>query len=199
VRERTEGLPLHGDDRFRDALDELTLLVRGEEAATDPYPFTSWADPLKLPPWEKSEIGDICQPEYDFNGKPQGIAPWGVYTRVVPHGPGVQPYWSNDDGGCVPESRPGAQITFRRATRPLRGNRMPRSSSRPTTPTRTSRDRPSPRGNITWKSDKDGVLADHNYVITTHSLSPGIHHITAEVRGDQYGVRVTHRSPSRSR
>ena len=179
---------------FRAAVDEASQRASHEfvETATDPYPFTSWADPLKFPPWEKSEIGDICQPDPSFSGGAPGIEPWGVYTRVVPHGPGVQPYWSNDDGGCVPESRPGAQITF------PAGDTTVAWKSDATFIVQTYdpyTDQPVPgsslRGSITWKSDKDGVLADHNYIITTHSLSPGIHHITAEVQGDQYGVRVT--------
>ena len=50
---------------------------------------------------------------------------------------------------------------------------------------------PAYHGKITWKSDKDGPFGANNYIISASSLSPGVHHITAEVEGDQYGVRVT--------
>lgn len=175
---------------YRAAVDVASQRASHEfvEAATDPYPFTSWADPLKFPPWEKSEIGDICQPEYDFYGKPQGIEPWGVYTRVVPHGPGVQPYWSNDADGCVPESRPRAQITYPAADTTVAW-KADATFIVQTYDLYT--DLPSSNDNITWKSDKDGAFGAHNYVITTSSLSPGVHHITAEVKGDRYGLRVT--------
>ncbi|HEX6654153.1 MAG TPA: hypothetical protein VF072_15515 [Thermoleophilaceae bacterium] len=172
---------------YRQAVDKASQRASHEfvEAATDPYPLTAWADPLKLPPWEEAEIGDICA---------QGeIGPWGNYTRVVPHGPGLQPYWSNRHGGCVPESRPRAQITFPtgdttvawKADATFVVQTYDLYTDKPVLSD------PAYHGKITWKSDKDGAFGPNSYVITTSSLSQGVHHITAEVEGDQYGVRVS--------
>jgi hypothetical protein len=175
---------------YRQAVDKASQRASHEfvEAATDPYPLTAWADPLKFPPWEQAEIGDICQPEYDFYGKPKGIEPWGVYTRVVAHGPGLQPYWSNRDRGCVPESRPRAEITYPAAETTVAWKSDVTFIVQTYDP---YTDQPVPAAHITWKSDKDGMIGSNNYIVTTSSLSPGVHHITAEVQGDQYGKRIT--------
>ena len=172
---------------YRAAVDKASQRASHEfvEAATDPYPFTAWADPLKFPPWEESEIGDICH---------QGdIKPWGVHTRVLPQGPGLQPYWSNDDGGCVPESRPRAQITYPGpdTTVAWKSDATFVVQTYDLYTDKPVLSDPAYHGKITWKSDKDGPFGPNNYVIRASSLSPGVHHITAEVEGDQYGVRVT--------
>jgi hypothetical protein len=83
--------------------DAATRVVAHEfvEAATDPFPFSGWSDPLRQPVWYYGELADICL----FTP-----GPWGAYTRVGAYQ--VSTYWSNHAGRCVPESRPSVDIFF---------------------------------------------------------------------------------------
>jgi len=83
------------------AVDETTTRFSHElvEAATDPYPFSAWIDPDKTPVWLSGEISDICE------GDPR---PWGDRTLVGDSM--VSTYWSNNEKGCVPESRPSIKV-----------------------------------------------------------------------------------------
>jgi hypothetical protein len=89
-----------GDPRFKAALDKTTELASHEfvEAATDPYPFFSWADPLKEPIWSNGEISDICELG--------NTSPWSKSARTVKTGTAFSTYWDNDRGACVPDSQP---------------------------------------------------------------------------------------------
>ncbi len=146
------------------------------EAATDPYPFVSWADPLKEPIWSQGEIADICQ---------QGnIAPWGMNTRVVEHGTAVQPFWSNDANACVPDARPNVQLVF-----PSGGDTFTwRSPATFAVKTDDMFDNgPVADSGITWSVDGQAVGEGH--IFSTSSLSPGSRSVSVHVVDSQGGER----------
>jgi hypothetical protein len=104
-----EGDKYQGEEKFHKTVDEATEFASHEyvEAATDPYPFTAWADPLKEPVSEDGELADICDVGNTY--------PWGKETRInepgVAGGVAVFPFWSNEAQACVPEARPQLRIT----------------------------------------------------------------------------------------
>ena len=171
--------PGRGSDDYRAAVDQTTERASHEfvEAATDPYPFISWADPLKQPIWEEGEIGDICA---------QGtISPWVKNTRVLELGTAFSTYWSNDDNACMPASRPTvslaypggggtytwhAQVTFIAHADDLYDGSVTDA-------------------NLRWVSDRDGPLGT-GYIFTTSKLSPGTHHITVVATNSQGATRT---------
>lgn len=170
----------HEGTAYRSVIDTASERTSHEfaEAATDPYPFLSWADPLKEPIWENGEIADICE---------QGITyPWGKETRVAPGGVAVAPYWSNQAHACVPEARPQIRTAFppaestvfwdTDATFVLQGEDVFDGSI--------------PDSEVRWVSDRDGVIG-HGNVLTTTQLSPGEHLIWAEVRDSTGGFAET--------
>jgi Bacterial Ig domain len=169
----------HESSEYHTVIDTATERASHEfvEAATDPYPFLSWADPLKEPIWENGEIADICE---------EGIiAPWGKYTRLSAGGVAVQPYWSNESG-CVPDARPQVHISYPAAestvfwgtpaTFVLQGEDL--------------FDGYIPDSEVHWGSDRDGPIGTGNVLTTTH-LSPGVHTIFAEVRDSVGGYSVS--------
>ncbi|HEV3095229.1 MAG TPA: hypothetical protein VGY30_12060 [Solirubrobacteraceae bacterium] len=154
------------------------------EAATDPYPFTTWVDPAKEPVWELGEAADICS-----HGN---TSPWGELTRIGPplvagatgFGTAYSTYWSNVDKACVPESRPSATIaapangsTWRcppvpvdlRATDPLEGSLNASNST------------------IRWFADTRPITPD---AFGDLHLSPGTHLLTVEVT-DKHKLTTT--------
>jgi hypothetical protein len=170
----------HEGQEYRKVIDAASERASHEfvEAATDPYPFLSWADPLKEPIWENGEIADICQ---------QGITyPWGKETRVMAGGVAVQPYWSNEAHACVPEARPLVHVAYpppvstvfwdTPATFVLQGEDLFDGSI--------------PDKEVHWVSDRDGLIGKGNLLTTTH-LSIGEHLIWAEVRDSTGGFTET--------
>lgn len=179
---RLDSLTHSRDTReFRDAVDTATARASHElvEAATDPYPFTSWADPLKEPIWEEGEVADICQ---------QGNhTPWGKATRVLQYGTAFSPYWSNSAEACVPDAQPDAQIVFpvdaatfswkADVSFLLRTNDL--FDNGPVADT-----------GIHWFDDGTEIAAGYhqsNFALST--LNPGTHHITALAEDSQGGIR----------
>ncbi len=167
---------------YRQAVDKTTERASHEfvEAATDPYPFLSWADPLKEPIWEEGEIGDICQ---------QGnTSPFAKDTRIIKFGTAVEPFWSNSDNACVPNAQPSARIAF-----PAGGETY--SWHAPVTFIAQTDDvydgGPVADSGIRWDSDKDGRGVGYGHIFTTTKLSPGTHHITAVVTDSQGGTTTT--------
>ena len=169
------------DPRYLSTLATTTERASHElvEAATDPYPFTSWADPLKEPIWEQGEIGDICS---------QGnFKPYAQNARVLP-GPtntAFSTYWSNDDNACMPASQPTISIGL-----PTNGSTF--SWGGQVTFTATASDTWDGKvddGEIHWASDRDGALGT-GHVFDSSTLSPGTHHITATVT-DSQGASAT--------
>jgi hypothetical protein len=171
----------HESTAWQDAVDAATEPASHEfvEAATDPYPFTSWADPFKEPIWENGEISDICQ---------QGNhSPWGSDTRTAPYGTAFEPYWSNDAQACVPDAQPSAQIVS-----PATGASYPWDS--PVTFQVITNDLfdHGPVQNITWYDNGTEIAAerDRDYFVT-RSLSPGNHRITATAEDSVGGIRTS--------
>ncbi|MFN8173292.1 MAG: Ig-like domain-containing protein [Candidatus Nanopelagicales bacterium] len=175
-------LPLdRGSAAFRQAVDQTTERASHEyvEAATDPYPFLSWADPLKEPIWEQGELGDICS---------QGnIAPYAKSARVLKQSTAFSTYWSNDDHACMPDSRPslqlvqpspgssygwGAQVTFLASGDDLFDGSLDASGV-----------------SVVWNDDKDGRIGTGR-LMTTSALTPGTHHITVTATNSQGGTRT---------
>jgi hypothetical protein len=159
---------------YRAAVDMATSRAAHEfvEAATDPYPFLSWADPLKQPIWEQGELADICA---------QGNTnPWRSRARVLKRGTAFATYWSNDDQACMPESRPSARITY-----PVGSASFTYGWRSPVTFIVQTDDLydggPVPDARIHWHSDRDGFNIGFGNIFTTDRLSPGTHHITAFV------------------
>ena len=170
----------HGSAAWHEAVDAATERASHEfvEAATDPYPFTSWADPFKEPIWEQGEIADICQEG--------NHSPWGSDTRVAQFGTAFEPYWSNDAQACVPNAQPSAQIVspadgasyhwdspveFHVITNDLFDN--------------------GPVANIRWYDNGAEIAAGyyHDYFLT-RGLSPGVHRITVTAEDSVGGVRT---------
>jgi hypothetical protein len=147
------------------------------EAATDPYPFLSWADPFKQPIWENGEIGDIC--EADSN-------PWGRATRTEIRGTAVAPFWSNADNACMPEARPSAQLAYPTHAETYSWGANVTFIAR----AEDVYDGSVPDQNITWSDDKDQALG-HGRIFSTSTLSPGVHHVKATVVDSQGGIRST--------
>jgi hypothetical protein len=170
----------HESAAYRSVIDTASERASHEfvEAATDPYPFLSWADPLKEPIWENGEIADICELGITY--------PWGKKTRIQAGGLAVSPYWSNNAHACVPEARPQIHTTFppaestvfwdTAATFVLQGD--------------DAFDGSIPDGEVRWVSDLQGVIGNGN-VLTTTQLSVGEHLIWAEVRDSTGGFAET--------
>jgi hypothetical protein len=83
--------------------DNTTVSLSHEifEAATDPYPFSGFMDPSKLPWWDDAEISDICEPPTND--------PQNRFTRagdVV-----ISTVWSNEARDCVGPYFPSIAIT----------------------------------------------------------------------------------------
>jgi hypothetical protein len=178
------SLPTSRDSpAYRAAVDKTTDRASHEfvEAATDPYPFLSWADPLKQPIWEEGEIADICQ---------QGNTnPWGKRARVVKYGTAFSSYWSNDDDACVPDSRPSAVLAYPSGSPSYTYG----WKSQVTFIVHTDDvydGGPVADSNIRWNSDRDGFDIGRGYIFTTSKLSPGLHHISAFVSNSQGGSRL---------
>jgi len=166
---------------YLSALDTTTERASHEfvEAATDPYPFFSWADPDKEPIWAHGELGDICE-ELSY--------PWARSTRVGKGQTAVDTYWSNADNACVPDARPSGQIVF-----PTGSEQTYNWGAEATFIVRTDDvfDGSVPDSRIIWNDDKDGAHIGEGFMFTTHRLSPGLHHIYARITDSQGGVRVT--------
>jgi hypothetical protein len=155
-------------------VDGATELASHEyvEAATDPYPFTAWADPLKEPVWEDGELADICDVGTTY--------PWGKKTRItelgVAGGVAVFPFWSNEAQACVPEPRPQVRITAPAANSSV----FWRS---PETFVAEAKDlwegSPVPESSIRWVDEGHGLIGT-GAVLSTTGLSPGVHHIFVE-------------------
>jgi hypothetical protein len=165
---------------YREAVDTSSKRASHEfvEAATDPYPFLSWADPLKQPIWEEGEVADICAQGSSY--------PWGKGARVVKEGTALAPYWSNEAQACVPDARPSARITYP-SSGGTYGWRAPVTFI---VQADDLYDGGVAEGNIRWDSDRDGQGIGHGYIFTTSNLSPGVHHISTTVTDSQYGTRV---------
>jgi hypothetical protein len=168
-----------GSAPYLNAVDTASKRASHEfvEAATDPYPFISWADPLKQPIWEQGEIGDICS---------QGNTnPWGKAARVNKFGTAFSTYWSNDDQACVPDSRPSARLAY-----PDDGGTYTwKSDVTFIAQTDDLYDGTVSDQHIHWQSDKDGFDIGRGYIFTTNKLSPGTHHISAFVENSAGGSR----------
>lgn len=168
---------------FRSVIDTTTERASHEyvEAATDPYPFISWADPLKEPVWSQGELGDICS---------QGtIDPWVENTRVFKRSTAFSTYWSDNANACVPESRPsltldapatgstygwGAQVTLIATADDLFDGTVTDGQYHWTVDGPAGLDRPLGTGRI----------------LNTTSLSPGSHKIAVSVQNSQGGRRL---------
>jgi hypothetical protein len=166
---------------WHEAVDTATERASHElvEAATDPYPFTSWADPLKEPIWEQGEISDICQEG--------NHSPWAKAVRVVQYGTAFEPYWSNSAEACVPDAQPDAQIIY-----PADGQAYSWKAPVPfLVKTNDLFDNgPVADSGIRWYDDGTEIgagLGLHTFSLA--SLSPGTHHISATVEDSQGGVR----------
>ena len=144
------------------------------EAASDPFPFTSWFDPAKQPVWAEAELADICSVSM---GTPP---PFGARTRLISGGVPLATYWSQSTGLCVPESRPSLTLQF-----PKEGDRIRRDQffygavgSDPLDGLLT----------VSWLDSRDGVLPSNSSVKKDMSL--GAHTLTATVT-DSQGMSVT--------
>jgi hypothetical protein len=163
-----------GTAAWQETVDAATERASHEyvEAATDPYPFTAWADPLKEPVWEDGELADICEEG--------NTSPWGKETRITELGVGggvaVFPFWSNEAQACVPEPRPQLRITA-----PATNSSVFWRSSE--TFVAEAKDlwegSPVPENKIRWVDEGQGLLGT-GAVFSTSSLSPGVHHVFAE-------------------
>jgi hypothetical protein len=166
---------------FRNAVDLATERASHEfvEAATDPYPFTSWADPLKEPIWDDGEIADICEIG--------STAPWATYTRLAPYGTAVSTYWSNDDQACVPQSQPDVTLV-----QPQDGATYPWHSQIPFAVKTDDRfdNGPVAESKITWNDDVAGAGFGHGSAFGDSNLTPGVHHISVTAVDSQGGERT---------
>jgi hypothetical protein len=138
------------------------------EAATDPFPFTAWADPLKEPIWENGELGDICAQGSTF--------PWGKETRISERGVAVDPFWSNDAHACVPDARPKMRITA-----PASGTTVFWRSGVAFVAEVTDlfEGFPPEERRIRWVDEGEGLLGT-GAVLSTSRLKPGLHHVWVE-------------------
>jgi Bacterial Ig domain len=170
----------HASAAYRSVIDTASERASHEfvEAATDPYPFLSWADPLKEPIWENGEIADICELGVTF--------PWGKRTRIQPGGLAVSPYWSNNDHACVPEARPQIHTTFP----PAESTVFWDTSATFVMQGEDAFDGSIPDSEVRWVSDLQGVIG-HGNVLTTTQLNVGEHIIWAEVRDSTGGFAET--------
>jgi hypothetical protein len=166
---------------WHEAVDTATERASHElvEAATDPYPFTSWADPLKEPIWEQGEIADICQ-EGNHN-------PWGKATRVIQYGTAFEPFWSNDAQACVPDARPEAQLVY-----PAAGETYSWKAQIPFLVKTNDlyENGPVADSRIRWYDSGTEIAAGrghHTFGLST--LSPGVHQVSVVVEDSQGGVR----------
>jgi hypothetical protein len=166
---------------FRHAVDITTERASHEfvESATDPYPFTSWADPLKQPIYDDGEIADICEIG--------STAPWATYTRLAPYGTAVSTYWSNDDQACVPQSQPDVALV-----QPQNGATYPWGSQVPFDVTTDDRfdNGPVNDSQITWNDDVAGAGFGHGSAFGDSNLAPGVHHISVTAVDSQGGERT---------
>jgi hypothetical protein len=166
---------------FRSSVDTATELASHEfvETATDPFPFTSWADPLKEPIWNDGEIADICQV--------CSSAPWAKDTRMAPYGTAVEPYWSNADQACVPKSQPDVQIV-----QPQDGATYAWGSQVPFDVTTNDLldNGPVANSRITWTDDVAGAGFGHGSAFGDTTLAPGDHHISVTAVDSRGGERT---------
>lgn len=156
-----------GSDGYRSAVDTTTERASHElvEAATDPYPFLSWADPLKQPIWEQGELADICA---------QGNhAPWGTATRVLERGTALAPYWDENAGACAPDARPTVQIAYPSDNQTYGWKSQVSFIAHAD----DLYDGSVPDSRIKWVDDRDGPLGTGSF-LTTSKLTPGVHHIS---------------------
>lgn len=182
---KTPALSSLGHDRdapaFQNAVDIANERASHEfvEAATDPYPFTSWADPLKEPIWDDGEIADICQVG--------SSVPWGKDTRLAPFGTAVQPYWSNDDQACVPKAQPDIRVL-----QPQDGGTYPWDSQVPFAVSTDDLFDNGPVGDsrILWSDDVAGADFGRGSAFGDSRLSPGAHHITVTAGDSVHGERT---------
>ncbi len=183
----------HDGSAYRSFMDTATERASHEfaEAATDPYPFLSWADPLKEPIWENGEIADICELGITY--------PWGKETRIQAGGLAVAPYWSNDAHACVPEARPRIHTAFPAAESTVNWD----TAATFVLQGEDDFDGSIPDSEVRWISDLQGVIG-HGNVFSTTQLSIGEHLIWAEVKDSTGGfaettpvkVKVVARPPS---
>jgi Bacterial Ig domain len=157
---------------FQQAVDTATERASHElvEAATDPYPFTSWADPLKEPIWEQGEISDICSVGNHF--------PWATATRVLQFSTALSTYWSNQDNACVPASRPSVQLLLPNDGDTTSWGASVTMIARTTDPYENG---PVADSEIQWRSDGVPIPGGTGHIFTTSGLSPGTHRITVDV------------------
>jgi hypothetical protein len=155
---------------YRRAVDEATEAASHEfvEAATDPYPFLSWADPLKEPIWERGELADICEEGNSY--------PWGKAARTAKEGTAYATYWSNGADACVPASQPTAHIAYPAGPGPFTYNW--RSPVTFILQAEDLYEGSVPDREIRWISDRDGQIGT-GHILNTSSLTAGTHHITA--------------------
>ena len=197
----------HDSAAWHQAVDTATEYASHEfvETATDPYPFTSWADPLKEPIWEDGELADICQ---------QGnTAPYAMNVRVAPYGTAFEPYWSNDAGACVPDTQPDVQVVYPQngatynwdspVTFAVKTNDMFDDGPEPCVPITPgqpcSGDEPQPGcpygafkrcGQVVWTDGNNGSFLSDDATFGTSALSPGTHQIYVKVTDSQGGERT---------
>jgi hypothetical protein len=163
---------------FQQAVDTATERASHElvEAATDPYPFTSWADPLKEPIWEQGEIGDICSVG--------NHSPWGTATRVLQFSTALSTYWSNNDNACVPNARPSVQLLLPNDGDTTGWGAPITMVARATDPYENG---PVADPAIQWRSDGVPIPSGRGHIFTTSSLSPGTHKITVDATDSKGG------------
>jgi hypothetical protein len=161
-----------GDNYNSDAFQSASIRAAHElvEAETDPYPFTSWADPLKQPIWEQGEIADICAMG--------DTSPWGELTRLWPGGAVFATYWSERDDACVPESRPSIDITAPSDGATIQWGHDVVMGAQATDPLNG----PLHGSAIQWQEEQNGAVGSGDQ-LTLSGLSPGSHRITATATG----------------
>jgi hypothetical protein len=175
------GNQKQGTSAWRRTVDLATERASHEfaEAATDPYPFTSWGDPLKEPIWENGEVADICEQGNTF--------PWGKETRISEQGVAVYPYWSNEANACVPESRPHLRIT---APGPSTTIFWRSGIAFVAEATDLWDGLLAAEGGVRWIEEGHGQIGTGS-VFSTNGLSPGAHHVFAEETDSRGGFART--------
>jgi hypothetical protein len=155
---------------FTTAVDKATERASHEyaEATTDPYPFFSWADPEKSPIYEQGEIADICEEHSE---------PWGKATRLGPQGIAVDPFWSNEAHGCVPDARPTARIAFPTGETTIAWGGEATFIVQAT----DAFEEPLPENEISWYDFETGKVIGHGRIFSTSQLSPGVHRVSAHI------------------
>jgi hypothetical protein len=175
------GNQKQGTRAWRETVDAATERASHEfvEAATDPYPFTAWGDPLKEPIWENGEIADICEQGNTF--------PWGKETRIAEQSVAVDAYWSNEASACVPEPRPHLRITAPSANTTI----FWRSGIAFVAEATDTWDGVlEAEGNVRWIDEGRGQIGT-GAVYSTNGLSPGVHHVFAEETDSTGGFAKT--------